>query len=155
MVVYVLEFKSKHWLSDLKMEHFQKFIDYILGDRVNSIKVPMDNQQVAIKHSWALVRQYEHRLRREAFKLVNRGESTLGEALIRVTKDPDLKEAYFTTPLARLLLNRPQSFRKLPTRKGTTSGIQNPRESGKGSSTRTKALERAPKAVAARENTEI
>jgi hypothetical protein len=77
MVVYGLEFKSKHWLSDLKMEHFQKFIDYILGDRVNSIKVPMDNQQVAIRHSWALVLQYEHRLRREAFKLVNRGECTL------------------------------------------------------------------------------
>jgi hypothetical protein len=35
------KFKSKHWLSDLKMEHFQKFIDYILGDRVNSIKVPL------------------------------------------------------------------------------------------------------------------
>ena len=100
MVVYGLEFKLKHWLADLKMEHFQKFIDDILGDRVKSIQVPMDNRQVAIKHSWALVLQYEHRLRREAFKLVNRGEFTLGQALIRVTKDPDLKEAYFTTPFA-------------------------------------------------------
>jgi hypothetical protein len=149
------KFKAKHWLAGLKMDHFLKFVDYILGDRVNAIKVPVDNGQQAVKPNWALVLQYEHRLRREAFKLVNRGESTLGEALISVTKDPDLKEAYFTTPLARLLLNRPQSFRKLPTRKGTTSGIQNPKESGKGSSRRTKALERAPKAVAARENTEI
>jgi hypothetical protein len=71
------KFKSKRWLSDLKMDHFQKFIDYILGDRVNSIKAPLDNQQVAIKPSWALVLQYEHRLRYEANKLVNRGECTL------------------------------------------------------------------------------
>ena len=44
--------------------------------------------------------QFEHRLRREAFKLVNKGEKTLAEALEAVTKDAELKESYFTTPLA-------------------------------------------------------
>ena len=47
-----------------------------------------------------LVLQFEHRLRREAFKLVNKGEKTLAEALEAVTKDAELKESYFTTPLA-------------------------------------------------------
>ena len=106
------KFKSKHWLSDLKYEHFQKFIDFILGDRVHGIKVPIDNQQVAMKPNWALVLQYEHRLRREAFKLVNRGEATLGEALARVIKDPDLKEAYFTTPLALTVSESPAKYQK-------------------------------------------
>eukprot|EP00435_Cladocopium_sp_Y103_P067848 s408_g30.t1 len=104
------KFKSKQWLSDLKYEHFQKFIDYILG--VNAIKVPLDNQQVAMRPSWALVLQYEHRLRREAFKLVNRGEKTLAEAIVQVTKDPDLKEAFFTTPLALTASETPSKFQK-------------------------------------------
>eukprot|EP00435_Cladocopium_sp_Y103_P038052 s612_g10.t1 len=106
------KFKSKHWLSDLKYDHFQKFIDFILGDRVNSIKVPMDNQQVSLKPSWALVLQYEHRLRREAVKLVNRGEKTLAEALTSVIKDPDLKEAFFTTPLALTASESPAKYQR-------------------------------------------
>ena len=106
------KFKSKHWLSDLKAEHFGKFVEYVLGDRVNAIKVPLDNQQVSIKPNWALVLQYEHRLRREAFKFVNRGESTLGEALLKVIKDPDLKEAFFTTPLALSPGETPSKFQR-------------------------------------------
>ena len=125
------KFKSKHWLSDLKFEHFQKFIDFILGDRVNNIKVPIDNQQVAMKPSWALVLQYEHRLRREAFKLVNRGEATMAEALIKVTKDPDLKEAFFTTPLALTASESPNKYQK-PNAKGNLDYFTRPKGKGKG-----------------------
>ena len=92
------------------MDHFQRYVEYILGDRVNSIKVPVDNQQLALKPSWALVLQYEHRLRREACKLVNRGEQTLGDALLKVIKDPDLKEAFFTTPLALTASENPKQI---------------------------------------------
>jgi hypothetical protein len=54
------KFKSKHWLANLKMDHFQQFTEYILGDRVNAIKVPVDNHQIPMKPIWALVFQYEH-----------------------------------------------------------------------------------------------
>ena len=91
----------------------------------------MDNQQVAIKPSWALVLQYEHRLRREAFKLVNMGESTLGEALIKVTKDPDLKEAYFMTPLALTASEPPTKFQKT-SQKGNYDWSPRPKGKGKG-----------------------
>ena len=125
------KFKSKHWLSDLKADHFQRFVEYILGDRVNAIKVPYDNQHVAIKPNWALVLQYEHRLRREAFKLVNRGEATLGEALVRVTKDPDLKEAYFTTPLALTTAETPVKYQKT-SQKGNNEWTNRQKGKGKG-----------------------
>ena len=125
------KFKSKHWLSDLKADHFQRFVEYILGDRVNAIKVPYDNQHVAIKPNWALVLQYEHRLRREAFKLVNRGEATLGDALVRVTKDPDLKEAYFTTPLALTTAETPVKYQKT-SQKGNNEWTNRQKGKGKG-----------------------
>lgn len=94
------KFKSKHWLNGIQMNDFNKFVDYILGDKVNGIKVPMNGSQQPLKPNWALVLQYEHRLRREAFKLVNKGEKTMREALEAVTKDSELKESYFITPLA-------------------------------------------------------
>ena len=122
------KFKSKHWLAGLKMDHFQRYVEYILGDRVNSIKVPVDNQQLALKPSWALVLQYEHRLRREACKLVNRGEQSLGDALLKVIKDPDLKEAFFTTPLALTASENPNKYHR-PSRKG---GFEYNRQKGKG-----------------------
>lgn len=39
-------------------------------------------------------------MRKEAFKLVQRREATLAEALKRVAKDSELKEAFFITPIA-------------------------------------------------------
>jgi hypothetical protein len=77
---------------------------------VHSIKIPVDGQNMALKPQWALVLQYEHRLRREACKLVNRGEATLAEALQRVIKDADLKESFFTTPLALTAAETPAKF---------------------------------------------
>ena len=113
------------------MDHFSRFVEYVLGDRVNAIKVPVDNQQLSIKPNWALVLQYEHRLRREAFKLVNRGEETLAGALARVIKDPDLKEAYFTTPLALTTTETPNKFQKTYM-KGSYEGNFRPKGKGKG-----------------------
>ena len=52
------KYKSKHYLNGLKAEHFQHFVDFILGDKINGIKVPMDGQQQSLKPSWALVLQY-------------------------------------------------------------------------------------------------
>lgn len=143
------KFKSKHWLSDLKADHFQRFVEYILGDRVNAIKVPYDNQHVAIKPNWALVLQYEHRLRREAFKLVNRGEATLGEALVRVTKDPDLKEAYFTTPLALTTAETPVKFQKT-SQKDNNEWTNRPKGKGKGKSQQHKGFGKGAKANASK-----
>ena len=125
------KFKAKHWLAGLKMDHFNRFVEFILGDGVNSIKVPVDNHQVSVKPNWALVLQYEHRLRREAFKLVNRGEATLGDALLRVIKDPDLKEAFFTTPLALSPTETPSKFQHT-NNKGASDGYNRQKGKGKG-----------------------
>eukprot|EP00435_Cladocopium_sp_Y103_P013098 s2653_g3.t1 len=83
-------------------EPFNRFVDFILGERVYNIHVPSvhGEGQHQVKPDWSIILNYEHRLRREAFKLVVREGATLAEALGRVIRDSDLKETYFTTPVA-------------------------------------------------------
>ena len=94
------KFRNKSWLHGLELSNWLKYIDFILGEKVNGLKVPVDGQSVPVKPPWNIVLTYEHRLRREAFKLVQAGENTLSEALALVVKNADLKESYFTTPIA-------------------------------------------------------
>ena len=54
----------------------------------------------AVQPPWTVLLTYEHRLRKEAFKLVVAGTDTLAQALQHVVKDSDIKERYFTTPIA-------------------------------------------------------
>ena len=93
-------YKAKHWLHGLTADPFLRFVEYILGDRVFGIQIPTgEGNQQKVKPDWAIVLAYEQKLRKEAMKRVLEGH-TLAEAMVSVTKDADLKEAYFTTPVA-------------------------------------------------------
>ena len=94
------KFRNKTWLQGLELSHWLKYIDYILGEKVNGLRVTVDGSSIAVRPQWSIVLTYEHRLRKEAFKQVQSGERSLAEALSAVTKDSDLKESYFTTPIA-------------------------------------------------------
>lgn len=95
-------YKAKSWLHNLTADSFLKFVEYILGERVYGIQIPSlhGEGQQRVKPDWGIILNYEHRLRREAFKLIVSKGMSMADALTSVTKDADLKEAYFTTPLA-------------------------------------------------------
>ena len=59
-----------------------------------------DGSQQKVKPDWSIVLSYEHKLRKEAFRLVTNEGYTLSQALRAVIRDADLKETYFTTPVA-------------------------------------------------------
>ena len=94
-------FKAKTWLQGLKLEHFTKFVDFILGDKVAGLRLPSTarSDMPHARPPWQVVLR-EWKLRYEAFKLVVDDGETLADALSSVMKDPSLKESYFTTPLA-------------------------------------------------------
>ena len=96
-------YRAKHWLHGLTAEPFQKFTEYILGDRVFGIQIPTSSSdttgQTKVKPDWSIVLAYEHKLRKEAMKRVLEGYA-LADSLLAVIRDPDLKETYFTTPVA-------------------------------------------------------
>ncbi|CAE7822684.1 unnamed protein product, partial [Symbiodinium necroappetens] len=96
-------FKAKAWLQGLTVTPFLKFTDYISGEKVSQLKIPTaqgSDQSAGFRPPWTTVLAYEFRLRKEAFRLVNEEGETLAEALTKVCKDTELKEVYFTTPLA-------------------------------------------------------
>ena len=95
-------YKAKHWLHGLTSEPFLKFVDFILGERVHGLQVPgvSPDQSVKLKPDWSIVLAFEQKLRREAMKLVTQEGHTLADAMRAVIRDADLKEAFFTTPVA-------------------------------------------------------
>ena len=117
-------YKAKHWLNGLTAAPFLKFVEFILGDRVYGIQIPTaDGGQQKIRPDWAIVLSFEQRLRKEAMKRVMEGH-TLSDALSSVIKDADLKEAYFTTPVALKSAaydNPPNKFQRFNS-KGSFSG---------------------------------
>ena len=97
-------YKSKHWLHGLEASHFNKCVDFVLGDRVLGIQNPLISWRWSAATGQAptgwIVLSFEHKLRKEAMRLVIHENHTLGAALIAVTRDAELKEAFFTTPVA-------------------------------------------------------
>ena len=95
-------YKAKSWLHGLTPEPFNRFVDFILGEKVLNIQVPSlqgDGHQ-KVKPDWSIVLSFEQKLRKEAMKLVVKDGVTLAESLQRVIRDAELKETYFTTPVA-------------------------------------------------------
>ena len=107
-------YKSKQWLSGLSMGHFTRLVDFVLGEKVNLLTIPCSAGLETLYRSppWEIVLAYEYRLRKEAFRRVTEEGSTLAEALDAVIKAPDLKETYFTTPLALAFVERPAKWPK-------------------------------------------
>ena len=95
-------YKAKAWLHGLTAAPFNRFVDLILGEKVYNIQVPslVGDGQTRVKPDWGIILSFEHRLRKEAFKLVVRDGTTLADALNQVIHDAELKETYFTTPVA-------------------------------------------------------
>ena len=94
-------YRAKNWLHGLEASDFNKFVYFILGERVLGIQIPTsDGGHQRVKPDWAIVLSFEHKLRKEAMRLVVNEGFTLANALRAVTKDADLKEAFFTTPVA-------------------------------------------------------
>ena len=65
-------FKAKAWLQGLKLEHFTKFVNSILGDKVAGLRLPSTagSDLTHARPPWQVVLSFEWKLRYEAFKLV-------------------------------------------------------------------------------------
>ena len=107
-------YKAKPFLQNLRLETFTKFVDFILGDRVANLRLPSSTgkDQRPTRPPWAIVLAFEHKLRSEAMRMVVDDGETIASAMEKVTKDPSLKETYFTTPLALHAAEQPSKYRK-------------------------------------------
>ena len=128
-------YRAKNWLHGLEASDFNKFVDFILGERVLGIQIPAaDGTQQKVKPDWGIILAFEHRLRKEAMRLVINEGYTLANALRAVTKDADLKEAFFTTPVALRAATADVPQNKWPrfNSKGSFSGGKSGQQASKG-----------------------
>jgi len=105
------KFVNRPWLTGLTPDLFSRYTDHFLGKKVAELVVPsVDNptgdDQHAVRPPWHIVLSYECECRKKAFRLVTEEGYSLREALPLVVKDSELKELYFTTPLALMARTR-------------------------------------------------
>ena len=138
MLMLGARLRNKIWFQNLEQRHFSQYADFLLGDKVFQLQVTKTDGTfgtVAANPSWALILQFEHRLRKEAYKKVSRDNVPIAEALTTVLSDASLKETYFVTPLtlefSRLASSR-FSSPSAPYRSEPYPAVANPSKGKKG-----------------------
>ena len=95
------KFTSKQWLQGMDPPLWQRYCDYFLGSRCNTMEtVDAQGNKTPLRPPWSLVLGYELECRKHAFEQVREEGAQLGQALIAAIRDSEIKENSFTSPLA-------------------------------------------------------
>lgn len=142
MLMLAARFRNKPWFADLTAKTFQRYVDYLLGEKVYQLQIPKgdgSSQTMAANPGWDLMINYEHKLRKEAYRRASREGKSLPVTLEEVTNDASLKEIHYVTPLTLELARRHTSAASAADKgggygkwKGGDSGKQRPTPKGGG-----------------------
>ena len=98
------KFSNRAYLQDITPNDFMRYTDFFLGKRCYTMEVPIERGGVsateALHPPWNIVLKFELECRKKAFLLVREENKMVGEALKLVMADSELKEIFFTSPLA-------------------------------------------------------
>eukprot|EP00435_Cladocopium_sp_Y103_P063578 s369_g25.t1 len=106
MVVVSLRHTNRAELQGDYERTMEDYKNYILGEYVYGLVARDDEGNTIASPPWSLVLSYEHAVRKQAMKLINRESTAWVVALKAAWKDAIIKERHFTTPLA-LYAKRP------------------------------------------------
>ena len=109
MLMLAARFRNKPWFTGLTTTTFQKYVDYLLGDRIFQLQIPRGDgsaQTTSANPSWDLMINFEHKLRKEAYRRASREGKALDATFQEVAADATLKETFFVTPLTLELARR-------------------------------------------------
>eukprot|EP00435_Cladocopium_sp_Y103_P032652 s3838_g8.t1 len=102
MLMLAARFKNKVWFQELSMNTYQRYVDYLLCDKIYQLQISKGDgsaQTTWANPSWDLMLSFEHRLRKEAYRKASREGLPLSTTLKLVMEDASLKETHFVTPL--------------------------------------------------------
>ena len=102
MLMLAAKFRNKTWFQDLSTKTFQRYVDFLLGEKIFQLQIPKGDgsaQTMAANPSWDLVINFEHKLRKEAYRRTSREGRPLAVTMEEVMADATLKETFFVTPL--------------------------------------------------------
>lgn len=109
MLMLAARFKNKPWFEGLSTTTFQRYVDYLLGEKVYQLQIPRgdgSSQTMPANPSWDLMISYEHKLRKEAYRRASREGKSLPATFEEVISDASLKEIHYVTPLTLELARR-------------------------------------------------
>lgn len=100
------KYKNKVFFQGMTPEIWLTYSNYLLGEKCYLMQVPTPGKGKgktdlsALRPPWIVVLNYEYEMRREAVKRASRESRSLHDTLMEVMKDFQLKEQYFTAPIA-------------------------------------------------------
>ena len=106
----MLSAKCRHrsYLQGLQLSHFDRFLEFLLGDKCYSMQVATSAPTSSASHverqslsvPWNVLLQYEFELHKWAIKEAHREGAPLGDKLYEATRNTELKELHFTSQVA-------------------------------------------------------
>ena len=99
-------FRNKAFFKDMSPLPWAEYVNFLLGEKVYLMKIPVPShagkgsEQTPVRPPWQVLLTYEHELRKEAIKRAYQGSRPLVETLLEVAQDSQIKEQYFTSPIA-------------------------------------------------------
>ena len=109
LLMLAARFSNKTWFQGLASKDFLLHVDFVLGDKVYLLQMVRPEGGPTMQYanpSWQLVLNYEHRLRKEAYKMASRNNRSLVDALKEARENAALKETHFVGPLALEMASR-------------------------------------------------
>ena len=111
LLMLTARFRNKTWSQGLTATVFQKYLDFILGEKIYQLQISKgdgSSQTIWSNPFWDLMLSFEYKLRKEAYRRASREGRALVATLDEVITDSNLKETYFVTPLTLELSRRSQ-----------------------------------------------
>ena len=99
------KYRNKVFFKEMTPSVWLEYSNYLLGEKVYLMQIPSPSgkgktDQVALRPPWTVMINYEFELRKEAVKRAFRDSRPLSETLREVQGDAQLKEQFFTSPIA-------------------------------------------------------
>ena len=100
------QYRNKEFLRGMEPGCWADYVGFLLGEKCYLMKVPtpsgkgQSSEHVSLKPPWSVMIAFEHELRKEAIKRAVTGNRPLADTILEVTKNPQLKEQFFTSPIA-------------------------------------------------------
>lgn len=99
------KYRNKPMMQGVTPALWLDFANYLLGEKCYLMKAPTSSSsstedRTALRPPWSIMLTYEHELRKEAIKRAFQDGRPLSLTLPEVCKDAQLKEQYFTSPIA-------------------------------------------------------
>ena len=96
------KFRNREILRNMRPSCWEEYTNFLLGERCYLMKIHGGKGADAspLRPPWHILLSFEFELRKEAIKRALKENKPIAQTLQDVCKDPELKERFFTSPIA-------------------------------------------------------